>query len=323
MLDQFRRTLRPYRVWDIGGDERASILIAGSGRSGTTWFGSAVARIAGARNLFEPFLLDRTGELGLLKSSHSDLTHIDFDSYLYMSTPEDSPKHHHEIKRIINGDIYAEWVDHQTRPGLYRRRVIKDVKANLLLPYFCRYWKDLRVIFIARNVFRVVELQLHMTQRQKACFGENYTIISPGPLDGWLSERMVEVAQATTLVEKLAHKWCIENAFPLRHGIHIQPNVRFVRYEDLLQGPEAWASLEGLLDIGALHHGRFRDALSRPSSVSRTASMKPQDASAAQARLSKEEISTIERVVAGYPIFSQAALASEFADLLTPPADWR
>lgn len=295
----------PRRIIDIGLN-KASVLVAGSGRSGTTWIGGVIAEMTRSRSIFEPCVLDNTDQLALAKSPPAPRESWAYDHILYI--PPDlgaRSRYYQPIKKILCGRIRSDWCDMYTPSGIYHRRLIKAIRVNLVLSYLTRTWPNLKVVWVMRRARNVIASQLTMETKHHWIFGGDFKIVSETDIsDRWLSERVAALRDATTLVEKLAHRWCIETIAPLRLGVHKHPNIRLVYYEDLVNDATAWEPISQLV-VGKVWSGeRFAKARHQQSATSRSRPLVDDTPGEREHELdlSPEDELVIDRVIRAYNI---------------------
>jgi hypothetical protein len=133
---------------DVAGGSERCILIAGTARSGTTWLADLIASQAPCRMMFEPFHRDKVGELADLKLFH----------YL-------RPDERHDVledfaRRLFRGEIRHPWIDREVRRLRPRRRVIKEIRANLFLHWLHERFPEVRLLLVLRHPCAVVASRL-------------------------------------------------------------------------------------------------------------------------------------------------------------------
>src|SRR3712207_3533233 len=106
---------------DLDRDYRSSVFLAGSGRSGTTWVSEIINHRNGFRLLFEPF---HPGRVGICKN---------FRRKQYLRRDDRREEYLQAARKILAGKIRSPWTDRFNRKFVARRRLIKDIRANLLL----------------------------------------------------------------------------------------------------------------------------------------------------------------------------------------------
>jgi len=271
MLYVVRSARGPALASDLGGDERDTVLVAGSGRSGTTWVGGVIARLTRARTIFEPFLLDRALEFAPAQQMRLREKELMRERSLYV--PADTgaeSRHFASISAILQGKLNSIWCSRDCAPGIYRSRVIKDIRANLLLGYLARTWPQLRIVWVLRDPFAVIGSQLHMARRHGWAFDWNTAaaLDQPDLMTDWLDGYRSALRHADTQGQRLAHRWCIETMVPFWQGVAAQPNVLVVRYEALAQGHAAWEGVARFVSGTPWPERDFQTAFESRSSTS-------------------------------------------------------
>ena len=125
-------------VFDVGPLEGGTVLVAGSTRSGTTWVAEHVAKVLAARLIFEPFVVDERGLPAVVDRSlwRRRALRLDYSQYLADTAPGDPWAD--ALERILSGSLARYWDTLPVEPGIYRRRVIKAIRANLLLAHLAK-----------------------------------------------------------------------------------------------------------------------------------------------------------------------------------------
>jgi hypothetical protein len=282
-------------IIDVGGVSR-SILVAGTGRSGTTWIGAVVAAMTRGRLIFEPLFLDEQGQFPVLRTRQlGQARPVPRRLYVEPDAGSES-RYFRSIDRVLKGRIRSAWTDSDARSGVYRRRVIKDIRVNLLLPYIVRTWPELKIVWVES----VVASQIAMAKLGWG-FDRRGEAVSEGEIaDPWLADAFAAMRRAGTPAEVIAHRWCIETMFPCRHGVHHHHNVRLVSYEALVENQDAWDPVSHLVAGKAWSGPRFARLLRQPSATSRPKvdplpKEMPEDNG-----LSHNDIDRIESVVRSY-----------------------
>jgi hypothetical protein len=245
-------------------------VIAGSGRSGTTWVLDVLGKSNAMRTIFEP-----------LKTVTRRVP-----DYEYAYLPDDARVD--DLKSFLTGvfagDFKSIWSDYRIipsrlRPGLdifasrhglwnyahwiktllrHRRRyrpqlanpriLVKFIRANLMIEWLQRNF-DARVAFVVRHPGAVVESQLRLggeswdphlrlaRYRKDSRFVQRFS-----SRYGELLSRKLSAAQANTLI------WCIENQYPVER--QVTGNYGVFYYEHLARGDVGqWNRMVGCLGL--------------------------------------------------------------------------
>lgn len=271
----------------MGGkiDSKQPMIIAGSGRSGTTWVLDVIASTYNLRPIFEP--LNSFGVKGA-------------EAYAWKYVTRDSNIHGMEefFDKIFTGQLSSLWTDFRVPPCTifphlsdlsdiksikqlrhnwmtairqfqdcrsWRSReqlIVKCIRCNLLLDWLVARF-NAKVLLLVRHPGAVVESKLRIggiswdpermlnTYRQDA----NLKGLRGGLYWGLLSKDLTP-AQALTLL------WCIENQVPMADAT--ANGYLIVHYEDLVdQGEPVWDRIAEF--FGLVNRRWDDDLLSRPS----------------------------------------------------------
>ena len=139
------------RRWplDIGGSLRDTVLIAGVGRSGTTWLADLINFDGCYRDLFEPFhpwLVPAAKPLkGHWYQRAGDKPPAAFVDY---------------VSRVLRGRVRDSWIDRFNRRLVSRRRLVKAIRANLFLGWLADHYPQVRIVLLIRHPAAVVRSRL-------------------------------------------------------------------------------------------------------------------------------------------------------------------
>jgi len=232
------------------------LLIAGSGRSGTTWVLDAIAQANNLRTIFEPL-----HPIGVPSASQFSNKHV--------RKNDDFPELHAFFSSVFSGTFSSLWTDYRIRPDrlkpnlfdLYnvaanykkllnhyrqysaeKKRehcIVKCIRANLMLGWLHKNFQT-RTVLLLRHPGAVISSKLKLggqdwlhQQALQTYLQDNRLIEScPHGLLQILS-RDVSPVQAHTII------WCIENMLPI--SIDGEESCCLVFYEDLItKGESEW-----------------------------------------------------------------------------------
>ncbi len=235
---------------DLDQDYRNSIFLAGSGRSGTTWLSEIINHDNEYRYIFEPFYPNK---VGLCKN---------FRRKQYLR-PEDRRKEFLEpAQKILSGDIRNGWTDRFNRKLIPRRRLVKDIRANLLLGWLHFNFPEMPIVLLLRHPCAVTNSRLKLGWKDIL----DETMEQRELVDDHLSPFVKETRNAKTPFERSLFLWCIENYVPLQQlgcdAFHL------IFYENLCTNPER--ELRHLYEFlgKKVEQGIYRQ-IKRPSYLSR------------------------------------------------------
>lgn len=241
---------------------RAPLIVAGSGRSGTTWLQDGLAEANGLRPIFEPLHPMATG-LGKQFA------------YSCLAGDVKQPVLARFLQEVFDGHFCSLWTDHRMRwdhllpeartfysisdlklrAARWRklkrefaahrsarnrsRPLVKFIRANLMLEWL-RVEFDARIVVLVRHPGAVIESQLNLGDED---WKPTYRL-ERFRKDEVLNARLPKVYRDLLrddlpVAGALALIWCIENEFALTHLC--PKGVEVVFYEELIRdSADAW-----------------------------------------------------------------------------------
>lgn len=242
------------------------ILVAGSGRSGTTWISDVLAASVGCGSVFEPLHTTRVAEV---PGSNQDCS---FPG-TYLRPDEEAAEWESFFERVFLGTIENRWTrqDWRSKPTRYgasllpdsitlrlarrryrgeaaraSRRVIKIIRGNLLLGWLRRRFAPATVLII-RHPCAVV------ASRLRHRWPESLDGISGQPklIADHLAAFHDTIASADDPVRRMTVLWCVENLTAIR-AIGGDPHAWVGSYESFVDAPrEQFSRLRDRLGLGA------------------------------------------------------------------------
>jgi hypothetical protein len=239
---------RLYR--DADRDLRRTIVVAGTGRSGTTWLANLVGSLQPCRLMFEPF------------HSRHVAAFAGFHYFQYLRPEDSNPELAAFCRAVLSGAIRHPWIDREVAHLRPRCRVVKEIRANLFLKWIHDRFPEVPVLFIVRHPCAVV---LSRMQYRWATDGDIAPFLSQPPLVAdFLADKLDLIHGAATDEEKHAVIWCISNLVPLEQFQPGELDVLF--YEDLCTRPEREMRKVSEATRRA-YDGAILDRVRRPSST--------------------------------------------------------
>ncbi len=207
---------------DLHPDESRNVLLAGCGRSGTTWLAEIIAARLSARIMFEPFESRRIKRLRKLHYFH------------YLRPDDACPTLSAYGRDVFSGRIRDPWVDKSVNRLLPRFRVIKEIRANLFLKWLHLQFPRIPFLFMLRHPCAVVLSRMELGWATDSDI-EPF-LVQPKLTEDHLANFAERMAKARTIEEKHAIVWCVSNLIPFRQFSGDALPVVF--YEDLHVQPE-------------------------------------------------------------------------------------
>lgn len=238
---------------DLDRDHKNSIFLAGSGRSGTTWLSEVINHRNEYRYIFEPFYPEK---VGLCKN---------FRRKQYLRPEDRREEFLGPARKIVSGDLRNVWTDRFNRKLVTQRRLIKDIRANLLLGWLHANFPGMPLILLLRHPCAVTVSRLKLgwqdilddTMEQRELVEDHLSLFED------------EVRAARDPFERSIFLWCIENYVPLQQlG---RDEFHLVFYENLCTEPER--EVRRLYSfLGEDPDEDIYRSIERPSSLSRRGS---------------------------------------------------
>ena len=183
------------------GDPSKTIIVAGSGRSGTTWLGNIIAADLRFRTIFEPFNARRVPEA---KAAGISLRP-------YCPLGEECPSLYHFTQRALTGKLRNKWVDRQGRRFWAWRFLLKTIRATLLLAWIDENFHP-PIVYLIRHPGGVVASRCRLGWESHL----DVFLSQPALVRDYLSPYKDVIKSATTEVQKHTVMWCVENIVPLK-----------------------------------------------------------------------------------------------------------
>ena len=121
----------------------STAFLSGMGRSGTTWAAEVINCDGKYRIVFEPF-----------NPHHVDEARS-FEYIQYLSGENRNIALMTSARGILNGRVSNRWVDRESRPGVFRRRIIKDIRSNLMLAWLGAIAPRMPIVLLIRHPLSV------------------------------------------------------------------------------------------------------------------------------------------------------------------------
>lgn len=234
---------------ELNHDYKNSIFLVGSGRSGTTWVSSIINYNNDYRYVFEPF--------------YPHENHINKSlSGRYLRIENQSPEIFNQLKCIFSGDTKTPWIDRFNKKLISNRRLIKEIRAHLLLKWIHHYFPEMPIILLLRHPCAVTnsKLAIGWGSYLKNLLKQSELV------DDFLYPYKETMESLQTDFEKHMFYWCIENYVPLKQ--FKQGEIHLAFYENFCMSPKE--EIERLFSfLGKNFDDSVFNDLNKPSAMSR------------------------------------------------------
>ncbi len=202
------------------GDYRRTIFLAGSGRSGTTWLSEIITGHKRFRYMFEPFCQQQTGFLP------------GWENPQYLRPGTLCEQYLAPAAAILSGDVRCEWVDRFNTCFFPRRRLVKEIRTQLLLKWMKQHFPEIPVVLILRHPCAVAHSRGKMGWNS-----EPHRLLAQQELmEDYLEPFRTELQAGEDPFDKQILMWCVENLIPLKQ--FREGEILVVFYEDFCRTPE-------------------------------------------------------------------------------------
>jgi hypothetical protein len=217
------RSVRRGLFVETNHDPARSSLVLGSGRSGTTWVAEAIAFQCRARVLFEPFQFQGDSDVPLFPSHDGEPTLAAF------------------AEKVLTGRFRNASANRVTSIPFPKARVIKDIHATNLLPWFREKYPAVPVVYLIRHPIATSLSRLKAGE----FLGLSAYLATPAgraeaegsPAAAWLEAYDRFRSDPDPLIQRVA-EWAMENAYAVDYCRRSSdPRTFFVKYEDLVAEP--------------------------------------------------------------------------------------
>ena len=197
-----------------------TIIVAGTGRSGTTWVANIINYKNEYRDMFEPFFSNKT----------KDWQHYPYKLYM---RPDDIDKKLFTITRkILSGEVRNGWIDKYNSRFLCNYRIIKEIRVNLFLKWISLHFREVPIVFVIRHPCAVAysRMKLGWDTHLKEI------LIQKKLIDDFLIEHLNEIKKPKNKFSEQIYLWAIENYVPLSQ-FRQNDNFYLLIYENLCINP--------------------------------------------------------------------------------------
>lgn len=249
MIGAIRNVLVKHFV-DSNRDPKRTLLVTSAGRGGSTWLAELLNYRNDFRYMFEPFY---AGEVPAAAA---------FANWQYLRPDENSPQHLRYATEVLTGQLRHDRVDMYNRRLFCSRRLVKEVRANLMIGWLAKNFPGMKIIYLLRHPLATVRSRLAHTPAMdlQAEFLSQDKLVQDH-----LVPHLDSIARARTDFEKHVIAWCIEYLVAERQVATFEHCT--VYYESLSADPDR--ELQRLMEYANIPSDRERLArvVRRPSAT--------------------------------------------------------
>lgn len=242
---------------DLDISKDSTILISGMGRSGTTWLSELLNYNHSFRDVFEPFLPYKVEEAKNFK-------------YLqYLDPSNNNTDLARSAKNILSGRLRSTWTDVNISKLIYTKRIVKDIRINLMLAWLKNIRPTMPIILILRSPYSVIESYKELGWGTEAGgkTSDYDRIISQNKIlrNHPFLTKIIKSIDKDDHISKLAFQWCIFYYIPIKELS--EKDYLLIHYEHLLLEPET--ALKKILNYinYNIEKDKLLDLLDKPSNT--------------------------------------------------------
>jgi hypothetical protein len=210
------------------GPAFATTILTGMGRSGTTWATDIINYDGDHRVIFEPFFPARVKEASGLE-------------YIEYVRPSDTNEALLEtVGRILSGGVKSQWVDRDNDSIFYRKRIVKSIRANLMLGWIAKNFPEVPVVLMIRHPLQVAASWLKLDWGEEVD-GERTDfeiLVSQDELlaDFPIIDEAKDKIDTESVLERTVFEWCVLYTVPFQ--LISDDRMYVLRYEDVVTEPK-------------------------------------------------------------------------------------
>lgn len=205
---------------DVNRDPRATVLLCGSGRSGTTWLAGVANFDNQYRLMIEPF-----------HRAHVPAVRA-FRRRQYLRPPSIDPMYLDPATAIFTGALRDGFIDQLNRRIICSSRIVKDVRCTLMLGWLRARFPGMRIVLVLRHPCAVAHSRTKLGWDD---IREDY-LGQPDLVEDHLAPFAAAIRAAKTDFERHVFDWCVENYVAFRQLTSGDAHLAF--YENFCVEPD-------------------------------------------------------------------------------------
>jgi hypothetical protein len=210
-------------VVDLDRSVQSCIFLAGIARSGTTWLARVINYRNDFRHINEPFTPWRARNCDAFRYA------------LYLRPDETSPAYVDPARRLITGEEGFNYMTHHYNRRVFcKRRMIKEVRANLWLKWLHERFPGMPIALLMRHPIATVNSRIKRGNANYfAQLFDEPTLIEDHLMP--FREEMERLREASDFEQRI-FSWCVDHYVPLRQCRPGDLHLAF--YERFSEAPE-------------------------------------------------------------------------------------
>lgn len=217
---RFQSKLRTNYYIDYSSGYDNTIFLAGCARSGTTWVSDIINHQNEYCYIFEPFWSEKINIFKKLELCNAKYLNCNTENQELLTA----------IKFVLTGRLRNSWSDQYNQTFITNKRLVKAVRANLLLAWLHNHIPSLPIILLLRHPCAVVNSRIKLdweTSIDKYLVQEQLVTEFLAPFLG----KIKQISNKGDRFEKAILAWAIEKYVPLKQFNHDE--ICIVFYENI------------------------------------------------------------------------------------------
>ncbi|MFK7788651.1 MAG: sulfotransferase [Phycisphaeraceae bacterium] len=195
-----------------------TVLLAGSGRSGTTWMSQIINHGNVYRDIFEPFHPQHVEQVA------------NWPAMRYLPSKQRNNEINAIVESLLAGRVRSRWTDAYNRKQSTKQRLVKAIRTNLMLGFIRESLPQVKLLFAMRHPCAVVHSRMKLRWETHL----DQLLAQPALMEDHLEpyrDTIERFERSDDTWTKHMTMWCVENVVPMRELK--SGDAHLVRYEDL------------------------------------------------------------------------------------------